>query len=147
MKNFKLDNFIKDHAESVFPNYFSLDDVSAMEIASEIGRKINFNTQHDGLSLVIALDSLSEICPGVNARNENFNLINFISDANISSNEELFVNWYRYDDIDKFNLCDLDKYFDYIWYPDVDDIDIFDSSFDWIISITHTGQVKILKFK
>ena len=37
------------------------------------------------------------------------------------------------------------KYFDDIWYPDSDDIDIFDQTLSWILTVLHNGDVKILQ--
>lgn len=144
MKKFKLEHFIKDNPESVFPNYFSLDAGAATEIRRELAAKVNSNSQLADLSLVMTIDSLGQLCSGINAQNENFSLSKFLSRAGLNNIGDVFVNWYRYDDIDKFNLYELDKYFDYIWYPDADDIDIFDESLSWIVSISHTGQIKLL---
>ena len=43
----------------------------------------------------------------------------------------------------RFNYSDsLTKYFFDIWYWGADDIDIFDSTFKWVTSITHYGEVR-----
>ena len=42
-------------------------------------------------------------------------------------------------------LNDTDSYFDDIWYPDADDIDVFDDTVTWILSVAHSGQNKLLK--
>lgn len=42
------------------------------------------------------------------------------------------------------SFVDLANFFDYIWFPSSDDVDIFDASFDWILSIDHAGFVKLL---
>jgi len=53
--------------------------------------------------------------------------------------------------IDKFNkfdgfnadeeFDDLFKFFSDIWYPSLDDIEIFDINLNWIISVRHYGDI------
>jgi hypothetical protein len=62
--------------------------------------------------------------------------------AGVTSSETIFLNWYRYDDVDEMRLADVTKFFEDIWYPSSDDLDIFDESLRWILSIRHDGEVK-----
>lgn len=39
---------------------------------------------------------------------------------------------------------DLTEHFDYIWYPGPDDIEIFDDSLSWILSVDHGGYLRVL---
>ena len=80
---------------------------------------------------------------GLNAGDENFDLENVTQTAGISVHDKVFVNWYHFDKIDTLAFKDLAVFLGYIWYPSSDDIDIFDSSFSWIVSITHQGEVYI----
>ena len=43
--------------------------------------------------------------------------------------------------IDEMKLDDLNKYFYDIWYPVVEDIEIFDRECNWMILISHDGDV------
>jgi len=65
----------------------------------------------------------------------------------ISAEKKVYVNWYRYDNVDEIQFVDLTKYFDDIWYPGLDDIDIFDATFSWILSISHDGAVRSARLK
>lgn len=56
--------------------------------------------------------------------------------------DEVMVNWYQFDDVDKMKLDDIEKHFHDLWYPDVDDIDIIHPNFLWIVSIDHSGDIK-----
>lgn len=47
----------------------------------------------------------------------------------IKPQTNVYINWYRYDQVDEMAFVDLDKCFADIWYPGPDDIDIFDSEF------------------
>jgi hypothetical protein len=59
--------------------------------------------------------------------------------------KKVYLNWYRFDDIDQIDLAALDQYFSDIWYPGSDDLDVFDDSTDWIVSIAHFGKIRFFK--
>ena len=40
----------------------------------------------------------------------------------------------------------VSKYFSDIWYPSTDDIDVFDSSVSWILSVNHEGEIRSMHF-
>ncbi len=37
----------------------------------------------------------------------------------------------------------MSRWFDDIWYPASDDIDLFDSTLDWILSVSHSGLIDL----
>ena len=76
--------------------------------------------------------------------NSDFKLINTLKCLKIKYLDSLYLNWYKFDNIDAIALKDLDKYFYDIWYPGSDDIDIFDSNLTWIVSIRHDGYISFL---
>lgn len=43
------------------------------------------------------------------------------------------------------SINELDKYFYDIWFPIADDIDLFDKSLSWILSIRHDGCITYIK--
>ncbi len=59
----------------------------------------------------------------------------------IKYKDKVYINWTCFDSIDIFNVYDLINYFHDIWFPSSDDIEIFDESFDWILSIRHDGVI------
>jgi hypothetical protein len=98
------------------------------------------------LKLVNALEKKSSLIPGADAESDNFDLKSTLSKVGISPNEHVFLNWYRFDRIDEIGLDDLSAYFDDIWYPAADYIDVFDNSLSWIVSIGYSGEVMVIKF-
>ena len=58
----------------------------------------------------------------------------------------MLINFCRFDDIDEMKLDDLNKYFYDIWYPVVEDIEIFDRECNWMILISHDGDVGYISF-
>jgi len=55
------------------------------------------------------------------------------------------LNWYRFDKIDELRFVDLCEKFEDIWYPSSDDLDIFDRNMNWLISIEHSGSIRVLR--
>lgn len=59
----------------------------------------------------------------------------------INAREVCYVNFYRFDHICEFPTTQLATYFDDIWYPASDDIEIFDDSLAWMIAVDHGGYI------
>ncbi len=72
---------------------------------------------------------------------ESFDFSRLLSDLEVGIDDSVYINWYRYDEIDEMKLCNFSKYFGDIWYSSADDIDIFDEAFTWMVSIRHDGVV------
>src|SRR3990167_2903915 len=81
----------------------------------------------------------------IRADSPNFNLTSVFEYFNLNPAGEIYVNWYRFDKIDRFKLKDLCEYFSYIWYPGSDDIELFCEDISWMLSISHDGYIS-LKF-
>ncbi len=145
MEQVKIDNFARENPEDTFPKYITLDSRSCADISSALSERLRLDASADSMALVNEVDRLGEICKGLNYDDDNFDLKKVLSFLGISWPEYVFINWYRYDSIDKMMLFDLANHFEDVWYPDVDDIDIFDETFTWVLSLTHYGQVKFLK--
>jgi hypothetical protein len=83
----------------------------------------------------------------INAFNDDFNLNILLPNVGILTQNNVYINWYQFDNIDKMHFGDLSNYFDDIWYPESDDIDIFDDTFLWVLSIYHYGGISTSKVK
>jgi len=57
---------------------------------------------------------------------------------------EILINWRAFTNIDRMGLAELDEFWEYIWYPSSDDIDVIDSECRWMITIDHDGKVGML---
>jgi hypothetical protein len=94
------------------------------------------------LTLTKQLFELTRPCGGPNAEDDDFHLQETMVRVGITPQKTVYVNWYRYDEIDEMHFAELAKYFDDIWYPSSDDIDLFDSTFSWLVEIPHYGVVQ-----
>ena len=136
MERFKIDFFEKEYGFS-FPEFIHLSEDDSSSVRSQLFNRFG---KMDYSTLVEDITSSQSFIEEVDA-NENFNLIFVLKQLNINYLESVYINWFRFDNIDKIGIMNLDKYFYDIWYPGADDIDVFDSSFNWIISIRHDGCV------
>lgn len=145
MQQFKVDYFKREWPGTMFPNYYSLNDEELLIIQNKLFTKFLSNKNGDLLELVQKIEAIGLAVDLVNAMNESFSLLDLFSKKNIYSNDFVYINWYRFDDIDRINFSDLDKFFDDIWYPGSDDIDIFDDSISWILSVKHDGTLALIQ--
>lgn len=82
---------------------------------------------------------------GVNAGEANFTPASALLNSGVSVLESVYINWYNFDQIDELAFHDLNAAFSDIWWPGPDDINIFDASYKWILSIDHDGYISLLK--
>ena len=85
---------------------------------------------------------------------------NFVSDFNASNEAEfslfelfkyldiapvnVFINWDKFENIDEISFNDLDEYFYDLWFHSADNIDIFDETYRWLVSIRHDGVISCM---
>jgi hypothetical protein len=96
------------------------------------------------LEVLKLIRSQTILIDGIDAELE-FDLTSTLSAAGIQPSEKVLINWFRFDEIDEMSVEDLSKYFDDIWYPAADAIEIFDRSITWILSVGYSGEVSLLK--
>lgn len=142
MEEFKIDYFKERNASKEFPEFEDLSDRECAVIKQLVQKKISVM---DDIELVKYIRGNSKLIQGVNANSENFNFQKLLTDLNIDIPKDVFVNWFRFDKIDKFHFKDLNTCFEYIWYPGPDDIEIFTEQIDWIISIDESGLIFLYK--
>lgn len=145
MEKIKLDNFSNEYPGRDFPEYVSLSKSACSDIAQSIQEKFALANGTDGLTLVKAIDALARPCEVASHVGEDFDLNALLNACGIDAANVVYINWHRYDKIDRLKRCDLASHFYDIWYRDVDDIDVFDDSLSWILSVRHDGYIKLLR--
>jgi len=143
MDDIKIDNFRETYSSQAFPTFHVLSLIELESIQLKLREKLRLKSEVDLLGLSQELSNLGEVVTDIDARNDGFNLSEFIESLGLCSNDSIYLNWYRFDDIDEMLLTELSCYFDDIWYASVDDVDIFDDSLSWFVSIRHDGAVYI----
>jgi hypothetical protein len=115
--------------------------VTPCKLASQAGLPVP--TTSTATAFAAALTARQTYFPEVNAQQE-FALRSLFPALGIAPQPELFLNWARFEEIDAFQTTDVAQYFNDLWYPGADDIDLFDASLSWIVSIRHDGVVSFL---
>lgn len=139
MENFKIDLFKKEY-QIDFPNYAHLSESECLLLITKISKKYDLELNN----LTQSLSSRQINLTNVDAK-ENFSLIDTLNSISIIPLDNIYINWFHFDNIDILNTSDFNKYFDDIWFPSADDIDLFDESLTWVVSIRHDGTVSYLK--
>jgi hypothetical protein len=79
----------------------------------------------------------------MNAASKEFSLVEVLRSLGIRRNRDVFINWKRFECIDRIALEDLSRYFDDIFYPGPDDIELFDETLKWFMLVDHEGAISI----
>jgi len=138
----KISNFGREYPGIKFPEFRTLSAIDAKKIVTVFTNKLGLGNISP-LELVNVLRANSRRLSKEDAEDESFELDQVLLRNGIFPKENVFINWYRYDQIDEIALKDLSSHFDDIWYAGVDDLDISDESFSWIVSIGYSGEVLI----
>ena len=135
MDQIKLENFRKEHGFEI-PIVRSLLPGECIKIRENLLHKFSLNDIDD----FFKIDKFSKL-DGFNADEENFDLKAVFSELNIATPNEICINFNKFESIDILRFDDLDKFFSDIWYPSLDDIEIFDINLSFIFSVRHYGAI------
>ena len=136
MENFKIDLFVGEYNED-FPEYSHLSESDCTIIMEKLSESFSVDFSSN---IAKKLDERQFFEESINAKEE-FGLIDFLQKINVIPLSKIYINWYKFKDIDFVDLVDMNKYFYDIWFPSADDIDLFDKNFNWIVSIRHDGVI------
>lgn len=146
MQQIKIDNFV-EYYKRTFPPFKELSEDECKELRNRIATRLKALSAFDSLDLVrlLAEQEGRHLQPLPLDGDVGFQEV--ILEGGIEPRGLVYLNWYRYDDIDQISFDELNKYFFDIWYPSSDDLDIFDESLDWILSISHNGEAKLITLR
>ncbi|WP_148823963.1 heat-shock protein [Campylobacter concisus] len=135
MDQIKLENFRKEYGFDM-PVIRSLLPGECLKIRENLLHKFSL----DDVDEFFKIDKFSRL-DGFNADEENFDLKAVFSELNIATPNEICINFNKFESIDILHFDDLSKFFSDIWYPSLDDIEIFDINLSFILSIRHYGAI------
>lgn len=145
MESFKIENFKREYMRESFPLYRSLNAQELNNLQRKLFKKTSLNNSNNLNELVYYIQSNGTLINKYDASEDDFVLIDLISAKDIICKEKIFINWYQFDDVDEMKIINLSKYFDDIWYQGSDDIELFDKTLTWIISVRHDGIIYFQK--
>ena len=135
MDQIKLENFRKEHGFKM-PIIRSLSAGECLKIRENLLHKFSL----DDVDEFFKIDKFSRL-DGFNADEENFDLKAVFGKLNIATPNKICINFNKFESIDILHFDDLSKFFSDIWYPSLDDIEIFDLNLNWIVSVRHYGGI------
>jgi hypothetical protein len=148
MEQFKIECFEKDNPNEKFPKVEQISTTERQkQIRSRLALLVGYSQCLEPLELAKALLANSRIVINSNAMSKSFDLSKVIRSLDINPQKYVYINWDRFSTIDRMVFGDLCKYFDYIWYPAADDIDVFDDTLSWVLLISHSGTVREIHSK
>ena len=140
MDQIKLENFRKEYGFRM-PIIRSLSEAERLKIRENLLHKFSL----DDIDEFFKIDKFSRL-DGFNADEENFDLKAVFGKLNIATPNEICINFNKFESIDILRFNDLFKFFSDIWYPSLDDIEIFDINLSFIISVRHYGAIYYFTF-
>ncbi|WP_149713177.1 heat-shock protein [Campylobacter concisus] len=135
MDQIKLENFRKEYGFDM-PIVRSLPAGECLKIRENLLHKFSLND----IDEFFKIDKFNKF-DGFDADKENFDIKAVFSKLNIATPNEICINFNKFESIDILHFDDLSKFFSDIWYPSLDDIEIFDINLSFIFSVRHYGAI------
>ena len=140
MDQIKLENFRKEYGFDM-PIVRSLLAGECLKIRENLLHKFSL----DDIDEFFKIDKFNKL-DGFNAVEANFDLKTAFSELGIATPNEICINFNKFESIDILRFDDLSKFFSDIWYPSLDDIEIFDINLSFIFSVRHYGAIYYFTF-
>ena len=137
MEDFKVEMFEGEYNRP-FIKYISLTNEQCASVETKLRQVFLIPKDRDILKWIEERKIYED---GFNAKLDSFKLKNFLDKISICPKLKVYINWSDFKDIDVLDLEDVLRYFYDIWFPGMDDIEIFDETFNWLASIRHDGVV------
>ena len=139
MDQIKLENFRKEYGFEM-PIIRSLLSDECLKIREKLLHKFGLKN----IDEFFKIDKFNKL-DGFNADEANFDLKTAFSELSIATPNEICINFNKFENIDILHFDDLSKFFSDVWYPSLDDIEIFDINLSFIFSVRHYGRIYYLK--
>ncbi|HRP09220.1 MAG TPA: hypothetical protein PLL69_12110 [Gemmatimonadales bacterium] len=143
MDDFKRQHFMSTNPGEKFPDSTPLSDAECSGIRRNIAIAVG-EGEASGVQLV--KDISDRLVPDLSASalDGSFRVASLLRRHRLPFPCEVLINWDDFTNIDRIGLAELDEFWEYIWYPSSDDIDVIDSGYRWMVSIDHDGRVGVL---
>jgi len=135
MDQIKLENFRKEYGFEM-PIIRSLLSDECLKIREKLLHKFGLKN----IDEFFKIDKFNKL-DGFNADEANFDLKTAFSELSIATPNEICINFNKFENIDILHFDDLSKFFSDVWYPSLDDIEIFDINLSFIVLVRHYGAI------
>ena len=147
MEAIKIENYEREHGAGSFVSFRHLSKKEADHKFGLLRQRLESADELDALQVVSLIRNKGVVVEGVDATRDDFDLKYLLNQLKFDVADTLFLNWYRFDKIDELRTDDVCAKFTDIWYSSSDDLDVFDSNIDWLLSIEHNGTVRALSLR
>jgi hypothetical protein len=139
MQDIKRKNMKEDY--SCIPDYETFSESEAKAIVKAIKSVYSISDTVDSeVEEEILKKSVS-----VSLVNDDFSLTILGENLGIEIGDSLFVSWNKFEEIDTIKTEEFEEYFFDLWYEGIDNIEIFDSTLEWIIFILRNGDIRLIR--
>lgn len=145
MEPIKIANFRRAHSSIQFPKFDSLDAEGCTEVRQVVAARLGLPSDCMPCEVTSKLHEQPGAQLGRVPEVEALDLRCVLRQAGVEAGNRVFLNWYHFDDIDEMDVDELSRYFDDIWYPASDDLDLFDGTFSWVLSVYHSGRMVLYR--
>lgn len=141
MDGLKLEQFAKDHPRKAFPAIEALGAALSTAVRGEIAMRFGLDPHTQPLRLLETVQHHSIAVQGANAQSSDFDLRSVLNQLGLLKTNNIYLNWGRFELLDRMFLADVMNVFEYLWYPSADDLEIIAEDLSWILSVAHYGAV------
>ena len=145
MDQWKVDNFNRAYPGERFPEFEALSQKECERLRSKLTTVLGLGDNVTDLDVSKSFHAQTGRHLAEVPDEGQPDLRELLTNAHISLSRHVLLNWYRIDDVDRLDLDDLSRHFDDIWYPGPDDIDIFDESCSWFLSVDHDDRMVLIQ--
>lgn len=138
----KIDNFERV-STGKFPDFRTL---QGTELTTSQNRVFSLFEIALNIQLPLEISKMQDLCESrykTLALDEGFDICEVLREFAVHTREVIYLNWSMFDKIDQIDIYDFSNFFSNIWYPGVGDIDLFDETLFWMISIYHDGIIEL----
>jgi len=148
IEDFKLERFKNDFPDAEFPTVQTLASEKCVDFKRNLAGKLGLASNVAPIQLLETLyNSFRVGQAGIVATDPGFNLDALLRESGVKTPQQVYINWNQFDHVDEIKLTDLVKYFQYLWYPSSDDVEIFDDTLRWVALVRHDGEVRVVRLE
>ena len=145
MDSVKIENFKRSYPGESFPRFRSLTGAECGGLRHRLAKSLGIDRVEDTLLLVRRLHGCPSIDLGIVQETGPIDVGNLVERCGFRCGATAYINWHRFDDIDEISIVDLSRFFDDLWYPGSDDIEIMNESMDWVLVVDHDGWMRFIR--
>jgi hypothetical protein len=143
MDRFKIEHFQRDNPGCVFPAFSTLGAAETRALRERLKAQCGLPGNASDLELTRSIALTATTLPHADPQEPDFDVADLLRQLNINPGKEVFINWHRFDIVDRMQFNDLVSHFSDIWYPGADDIELFDDSCSWVLVVPHSGTASL----